>query len=107
LDLLEEKRGTLRKTDAVLTTADKSISTPALKRRQKQVLEKAIEALERDPVELRDTTALCMAIDPKKIPEAKKRIQEFKKSLCAFLESDKREKVYELSISLFSTQKGD
>jgi len=105
LELLTEMKGTLKKTDATLTTADRQITTPALKRRQKQVLEKAIQSLESDPIEIRDTTALCMAIDPKKIPEAKWRIQEFKRSLCEFLESGDRAQVYELAISLFPTQK--
>lgn len=105
LELLREEDGTLKKSDVSLTIADKQLTTPALRRRQKQVLEKAIESLERDPIHLRDTTSLCMAIDPKKIPEAKRMIQEFKKNLCAFLESGNREQVYELAISMFPTQK--
>lgn len=105
LGLLEKKKGSLVKSVQHITTGDRQITTSAHKRRQKQILEKAIESLEEDPIEVRDITAMCMAIDPAKIPEAKKRIQKFKNELCDFLESGERKQVYEISISLFPTQK--
>jgi uncharacterized protein (TIGR02147 family) len=76
-----------------------------LKRRQKQILEKALEALENDPIETRSMTGMTMAIDPSKIPEAKKLISEFNRKMSKFLETGKKSEVYELQISLFSLQK--
>ena len=103
--LLTEKRGRLVKADSSLRTGERELTNAAFRRHQKQILEKAIVSLENDPVSERDTTALCMAIDPAKIPEAKKRIQNFKNELCNFLESGKRTQVYELSMSLFPIQR--
>ena len=99
--LLEQVDGTYRKTEEHITTADKQLTTPALRRRQKQVLEKAMHSLENDPLEKRNMTAMTMAIDPAQLPIAKKMIEEFTNRLCAFLESGKRKKVYELSVGLF------
>jgi hypothetical protein len=41
------------KTDALVTTADKSVTSAAHRGRQKQMLLKAIDALENDPIETR------------------------------------------------------
>jgi uncharacterized protein (TIGR02147 family) len=105
LKLLQKTGGKWRFVDQEITTEDKSLTTPALKRRQKQVLEKAIEALENDPIEKRSMTGMTMAIDPEKIPEAKKLISEFNRKMSKFLECGKKSEVYELQISLFSLQK--
>jgi uncharacterized protein (TIGR02147 family) len=105
LKLLQKVDGKWRFVDQDITTEDKSLTTPALKRRQKQVLEKAIEALENDPIETRSMTGMTMAIDPEKIPEAKKLISEFNRKMSKFLETGKKSEVYELQISLFSLQK--
>ncbi len=106
LELLSrDKKGRLRKTDVQITTGDKHLTTPAHRRRQKEILEKALESLENDPIEKRSQTAMTMAIDPAKLPEAKKMVEEFTRKLCAFLESGKQKQVYEMSISVFPLQK--
>lgn len=105
LELLHRHGDRVTKTDLQLTTADKSITSAAHRRRQKQILEKSLESLESESIEARSHTGMTMAIDPLKIPEAKKMIQEFNRQLCDFLESGERTQVYELSISLFSLQK--
>ena len=105
LGLVEEKNGSLIKTDLKLSTADRSLTTPAHKKRQKQILEKSIYSIENDPIENRNHSACTMAIDPEKIPEAKKRIQEFTRELCQFLESGNRSRVFEMQISLFPLTK--
>lgn len=105
LGLLRREGRTLVKTDATLDTADQHVTTPALRRRQKQILEKAIVALEDEPLPTRSHTAFTMAIDPKRLPEAKKRIAAFRDELALFLEAGDRTRVYELSIALFPLQK--
>ncbi len=97
-------RGKWRKKDALLASADPGLTSSAHRKRQRQILEKAIVALEETPFDERDQSAVTMAIDPSRIPEAKRRIREFRRELCAFLEGGKRERVYELSISLFPLQ---
>jgi hypothetical protein len=63
----------------------------------------ALEALEDVPLESRDQSSMTMAIDPSLLPEAKAKIRDFRRSLCAFLQENARPKseIYQLSISLF------
>jgi uncharacterized protein (TIGR02147 family) len=88
-----------------LTTADKSVTTPALRRHQRQILEKAIQSLENDPIETRNMNSLTMAIDPSRLPKAKLMIEEFNQKLCAFLEGGKRSQVFEFGTYLFPLQR--
>ena len=104
LGLLKMKNSRLTKTSEQLSTEDKHLTTPALKRNQKQFLEKALYSLENDKIEERNMSSMTMAIDPKKIKAAKKMIHEFNQELCKFLESGKRKRVYNLEISLYPLQ---
>lgn len=105
LGLLEEKNGQWKKSKEQLTTSNKNITTSALRKQQKQFLEKAIDSLEQNEIHERSITSMTMAIDPAKIPIAKKMIQEFNRSLCQFLESGKRKQVYNLEVCLSPIQK--
>jgi uncharacterized protein (TIGR02147 family) len=105
LGLLENKEGALAKTIEQVSSADKNITSSAHKRLQKQVLKKAIDSLENDALEIRSMTSMAMAIDPQKIPQAKKMIQPFSRELCAYLESGKRTQVYQLGICLYPISK--
>ena len=62
----------------------------------------AVIALENDPLERRSTTGMTMAIDPSKLPVARKLIEDFMFKLCEVLESGERAALYQLSVSLFS-----
>ena len=62
---------------------------------------RGLQSLEEDPVSVRDFTDITMAIDPKKLPEAKERIREFRRELCTFLEEGKKTQVYQMNIQLF------
>ncbi len=98
-------RGQLLKTHKQLDTVDRHLSSPALRKGQKQFLEKAIESVENDSIDERDMSFMVMNIDPSKIPEAKKMIVHFRQVLCKYLESGKRGRVYNLQISLYPLQK--
>jgi uncharacterized protein (TIGR02147 family) len=101
LELLEEKEGALVNTSFHLQTANRDISTAALRRRQKQIIEKSLHSLEHHPIQIRNHSARTVAIDPEMIPEAKKRIEAFMLELCDELASRSKEQVYELSVQLF------
>ncbi len=105
LGLLKQIDGQLVAADDGFTTADKTLTNAALKRRQKQILEKSATSLENDPIEQRNHSAMTMAIDPSLIPEAKRRIEAFTQELCQFLEAGQRTKVYEMQISMFPLQR--
>lgn len=99
--LMVEEDGQWKKSDGHLTTADKTVTTPALRKHQRDVLAQAMLSLENDPIEIRNMAGVTMAIDPEKIDLAKKMIQEFIHNLATFLEGGKKKEVYQLSISLF------
>lgn len=84
------------------TTTGNPFTTVAFRKLQRSILEKAIVALETVPMEKRDQSSITMAIDTSKLPEAKKRIQKFRRELMHFLQSDgEPDEVYHLSISLY------
>ncbi len=103
--LRPRKNGTLSVDASYLTTADKHVTTMALKKHQRQILEKSIQSLENDPIETRNISSLTMSIDPERLPKAKDMIEDFNQKLCAFLEGGNRKQVYQLSVALFPIQK--
>lgn len=105
--LLIREKGKLKCWENSFTTADKQVTTAALRRHQRQILEKAVYSLENDPIDVRSHSSMTMAIDPSKINEAKKLIEDFTNKLSGMLESGTRSHVYELSLCLFPLQKID
>lgn len=75
----------------------------ALQKLQRQLMEKAIVALEQTPKKDREQASMVMAVNKKDLPEARKRIKEFHKELCEFLQRPNREadEVYQLITTLF------
>lgn len=83
---------------SILETA----TSQAQRNQQKQILEKAIEALEKTPVENRSQSSMTVAIDSERLDEAKKKIAHFRRGLSRFLsQGDSLNSVYHLSISLY------
>lgn len=72
-----------------------------LKKRHSENLSAANESLFSDDVLTRDMSFATLAINSKKLPEAKKMIRNFYDELCSFLETGEKEEVYELCIQLF------
>ncbi len=107
LELLEEVKGKISRSANPLRTSNRASTTSALRKRQKQILNKSIESLENDPISMRNHTAMTMSIDPELIPVAKEKIEGFMEELSSFLESKSRKKVYELAINLFPLQRGE
>lgn len=105
LGLLKVVDGKFAPTFQTLSTKDKTKTAPALRRYQKQILSKAIDSLENDDIAVRSMTSMSMAIDPEKLPVARKMIDEFMTQLCDALESGRKKKVYQLGISLYPLQR--
>jgi DNA-binding MarR family transcriptional regulator len=85
----------------------KNLATPsnvpnlALRGALRQCIVKAIDSLEKDPIDVRDMSGITMAISTRKIPEARKLIMDFRRRLCAFLEDGHKDAVYRLNVQLF------
>lgn len=99
LDIIDLKGGKFIPTGEMFATSD-GIASQALKKFHKGHLQKSIEALEKVNLEARSITSMTMAIDPNKLPEAKKLIKKFRRDLCEFLERDEKKEVYNLNIQL-------
>ncbi len=76
------------------------IQSISLRKSHKESLYQAINSIEKHSIEQRDITSITMAIDKNKIPQAKKLIRKFRASLCEFMESGKKNEVYNLNIQL-------
>jgi hypothetical protein len=84
------------------STVGSAATSASLKKQQRQILERAILALDEVAPEDRDQSTVTMSIDKRRIPAAKEKIKAFRRELCAFLEGGTtRQEVYMLSLSLF------
>lgn len=63
---------------------------------------KTLESKTASDFEARDITGITIAIDPKRIPEAKKRIHKFRNQMADFLSKGEPSEVYQLNVQLFS-----
>ena len=91
--------------EPVQVTTTHDVHSSVLQRAHRQHMELAIEALNDVDVAERDITGITMAIDPAKLPEAKRRIMKFRRELCEFLEDGKKSEVFRLNVQLFPMTK--
>ncbi|MFZ4715018.1 MAG: DUF4423 domain-containing protein [Bacteriovoracaceae bacterium] len=79
----------------------------ALQKLQRQLLEKAIEALETIPKKEREQASMVMAINKKDLPEAREKIKSFHQDLCKLMQRPNREsdEVYQLVTAFFPLTK--
>ena len=105
LEILDrDENGKLYRTSTHLTTST-DIASAGIRYFQKQILEKSIESLERDPLNERDITSITIAINEDKIEEAKKEIKKFRMKMSEFLSQGERTRVYNLGIHLIPLSK--
>ncbi len=74
------------------------VPSAALRRSHKQSLEHAIRSIEDTPIESRDITSLTLAIDPKKMKDARELIAEFRSRFISLMEAGDKKEVYNLNI---------
>ncbi len=85
---------------------ENTISTAATRKHQEQLLKKALESLEQDPIQVREISSMTLAIDPQLIPQAVIEIRKFRRKLTKLLEgSGPAKEVYELTVQLFPVSK--
>ncbi len=99
---LAKKKWRLCQTN-LTTTHD--IPSSAIRRSHKQSLEQSIQAIEEISIEFRDITSMTMAINMKKIQEAKHLIRNFRRELSKLLETGLKTEVYNLNIQLVPVTK--
>ncbi len=99
LNLIEIQEGRLLRNDALIRI-ESDIPSQTIQRFQKQILEKTAASLEKDSISARDVTAMTMAVNPEKIPEAKRLIAEFQNKLLALMGEGNKSAVYALLVNL-------
>ncbi len=105
LGLTKTHNGRLVPSGCQLTTTN-DVPSSVLRQANRQYIEKALVSLETDPVDRRDITGITMAIDPEKLPEAKRMLLDFRRELASCLESGDKQDVYRLNLQLFPLSKG-
>lgn len=100
LNLVSRKYNRYAPTNEPLITSD-DVANQAVRKAHYEDLKLAEKVLDHCPVELRDFTAVTVAVDKSKIPEAKKMIREFQDSLSQFLEDGKKDEVYKLTFYMY------
>lgn len=101
LGLIEERDGVLIKKEFFVSNeSSPGVTSLAHKEFQRQLITKALMAIDETDPEEKDITSIVMSIDPKKIPVARQMIKKFRRDLCAFLEQGDRLQVYNIGIQL-------
>lgn len=87
--------------ETVSTKTSEDIPSEVLQQAHENELKLATQKLTQVSTKSRDFSSRTIAIDPKKLPEAKKIIQRFRSEISDFLEDDSKSEVYMISIQLF------
>lgn len=101
LSLLVKENGKLKASTDLVTNAGGLPTSEAMRSLQRQVLQKALRSIEETPPERKDITSMTMAIDERKLPEARTMIKEFRRRLCDFVEDGVPSAVFNLGIQLY------
>jgi uncharacterized protein (TIGR02147 family) len=98
--------GLIKQKSDYITTTGNNFTASAFRLLQKGIMERSLRALAEIPFEERDHTSMTMAINSRRLPEAKRRIKNFRRTLCADLQSETdRDSVYQLAVSFFPLAK--
>lgn len=107
LDLIKKNNGRWKQTGKPIKI-ENQVSTEITRKFHRGLLEKAMDSLENDPVEVRDFSSMTFAMDPKHIPYAKQRIREFRRDLVAELEAKGNPKeVCNLTVQIYPVTRGE
>lgn len=101
LGMLEKRRGVLAKAKVLFTNYQEGITSAAHKEYQRQVVKKALYAIDNCPADHKDITSMTIAASLEKLPAAKAKIKKFRRQLCDFLEEGEKDVVYHLAVQLY------
>lgn len=96
----DQATGALVRTSAFFKTPD-NVPNDYLKEIQANNLRMGIESIFQDAVEIRDFTAMTMAIDTDKLPQAKELIRKFQQEISLMLEHGEKKEVYKMVVGLY------
>lgn len=103
--LLVKRGGKLVKAKVFLTNYKDNQTSNAHKMYQRQLIQKALIAIDECPQDEKDITSITIAANSEKIEKAKDKIKKFRRELALFLEDNQGDSVYQLTIQLFPSTK--
>lgn len=98
--LTKDSEGKISRTHASVRTTE-DVKSQALTESHKETLQMGLVKLEETEVSLRDYSSTTVAIDLKKLPEAKTIIREFRQKMAALLRDGDKTDLYQLAIQFF------
>ncbi len=105
LGMLVEKGPKLAKAESHYVNYTPGQTSGAHREYQRQIIRKALEAVDIcDPAE-KDITCITIAANPRKLEAAREKIKKFRRELCAFLEDGAGETVHVMAVQLFPLTK--
>ncbi len=99
-DLIREKDQCFSLSTAEKLHTSEDVPSETLKLAHENSLQFAKDHLRKVPVHLRDYSSRTIAIDPKRLPEAKTIIRRFRKEMADLLEDGEQSEVYLLGVQL-------
>lgn len=102
LKLVEEKDGALVQTENHFFIKD---GAAAVRTYHRQILTKAIAAIDGHRTDTRDISGSTIPMDPARLPEANEIIRRFRRELMALMSTGARSSLYHLSVQLFRLDK--
>lgn len=105
LGLLLEENGSLIKASRFLTNSAEVNTSAAHQQLQRQIVEKALVAIDEVSAEEKDITSMTMAIDLSNLENARELIRRFRREMCSLLEDGEQTQVYHLGIQLYPVSK--
>lgn len=91
--------------DYVMNTG--GVPSESVKKYHRDMLNKAIQALDFQNLEEREISGVGFSVDPKHLPSIKKDISDFQDQLVTKYSKGKRKHVYQLQFALFRLSQGD
>lgn len=82
------------------------VPSRAVRSLHRTMLARAVRALDEQPVHERDFTTITMAVDPARLPEARRCIRRFHQEIQKCLEVGVRTRLYQVGIQLFRLDEG-
>jgi hypothetical protein len=105
LGLLKAEGDTLIKTHAVITNDSGINSSAANKELQRQVINKALKAIDEVAQNEKEISSMTMPIDPKNLGKASELTKAYRRDMCALLATGEMSQVYNLAIQLYPVSK--
>lgn len=99
--IIHDGKKWIKATTNILRTAPGETTSPVLRRHQRQVLEKGVDALDTVPINKRVNVSMTFPMAAASIPLARELIERFSMQVCKALSNGERDSVFQLGICLF------